>query len=117
MLRAMTSAACRSRGTRHLGRFSEKGHSLPWTEVFAAGRHRGKTYTLLTRHFIRDLSGVPLSGRIEQILNRDAVPIRKRRANLPKELAVVIHRGLEREPERRYPGVSDFRQALRPFAT
>ncbi len=72
-------------------------------------------YTLLTGYFIRDLSGT-LSARIDQVLNRDPVPIQKRRADLPENLAAVIHRALERRPQRRYPDVKHFHRALRPFA-
>jgi serine/threonine-protein kinase len=74
-------------------------------------------YNLLTRQFIRDLAGVPLAGRLDKVLSRDAVPIRKHRPDLPRELAAVIHRALEREPGRRYPDVGHFRRALLPFAT
>jgi len=73
-------------------------------------------YTLLTGHFIRNLAG-HLAAKVDQILSRDPVPIRERRADLSQELAAVIHRALEREPRRRYPSVAHFRRILRPFAS
>jgi serine/threonine-protein kinase len=73
-------------------------------------------YYLLTRQFIRNLAG-SLADKIEQILSRDAVPISQRRPNLPLELAGGIHQALERDPRRRYPTVTHFRQALQPFAS
>jgi len=85
---------------------------LPTADQFSAA---ATLYNLLTGQFIRDLSG-HLANKVDQVLSAAPVPIRKRRADLPRELADVIHRALEQEPERRYPSVSHFRRALRPFA-
>jgi serine/threonine-protein kinase len=68
-------------------------------------------YNLLTGCHIYDLP-----GRYEQqllmILNDEPVPLQKRRADVPQELAAVIHRALAREPEKRFPDVRLMRQAL-----
>jgi pSer/pThr/pTyr-binding forkhead associated (FHA) protein len=50
-----------------------------------------------------------------RILEKDPVPIRDRRAELPEALAVTIHRALAREPAGRYADVAGFATALRPF--
>jgi hypothetical protein len=51
------------------------------------------------------------------ILGESPVPIHHHRPSLPEPLAAVIHRGLAREPEARYPGVAELYMALRPFAS
>lgn len=50
--------------------------------------------------------------RLRQILQKDSVPIRSRRPELPEGLAAAIHRALAREPEGRFPDVAAFRAAL-----
>jgi serine/threonine-protein kinase len=71
-------------------------------------------YNLLTGAFIFDLQG-DLKRRLLAILQEDPIPIRKRRREIPQALAAVIHRGLEREPHRRWPDATEFRAALAPF--
>jgi serine/threonine-protein kinase len=71
-------------------------------------------YNLLTGAFIFDLQG-DLKKRLLAILQEDPIPIRKRRREIPQSLAAVIHRGLEREPHRRWPDAAAFRAALAPF--
>jgi len=51
------------------------------------------------------------------ILTEAPVPIRERRGDLDPRLAEVIHRSLNREAADRYTNVSEFAQALLPFAT
>ena len=82
--------------------------------TFEQGGYRCTLYNLLTGQFIRDLSG-HLANKVDQVLSNAPVPIRKRRPDLPRDLANVIHRALEQKPERRYPSVAHFRRALRPF--
>ena len=71
-------------------------------------------YNLLTGEYVYDL---PARGplRYAKILNKPPVPILSRRPDLPPALAAVIHRGLARDPARRFPGVAEFRKALEPF--
>ena|ERR1043165_8594307 len=52
----------------------------------------------------------------KRILQEDPVSIEQRRADLPKELTNIIHRALEREPDRRFADVLALRQALEPFS-
>jgi hypothetical protein len=50
------------------------------------------------------------------IVTCEPVPIAERKADIPAELAAVIHKALSREPEDRYPDVLAFRQELTRFA-
>jgi serine/threonine protein kinase len=72
-------------------------------------------YNLLTGVFIFDLGG-DLKKRLLAILQEDPVPIRERRRDIPRALATAIHRGLEREPHKRWPDAAAFRAALAPFS-
>jgi serine/threonine-protein kinase len=69
-------------------------------------------YNLLTGKFVHDLPK-GTSAQLAMILNRDAVPIRQRRADLPAELAKISHRALSRDPRDRFADVKAFRRALR----
>jgi pSer/pThr/pTyr-binding forkhead associated (FHA) protein len=51
----------------------------------------------------------------KRILQEEPVRIEKRRANLPTELADIIHRALAREPGQRFADVLAMRKALLPF--
>jgi hypothetical protein len=44
------------------------------------------------------------------------VRIEKRRAELPKEVAGIVHRALEREPGQRFADVLGMRKALEVFS-
>ncbi len=71
-------------------------------------------YFLLTRQFTHDF-GKPVQQVLHQILLHDAVPIQSRRTDIPEALSMVIQKALTRDPLERFPSVSDFRDALRPF--
>jgi eukaryotic-like serine/threonine-protein kinase len=71
-------------------------------------------YNLLTSAYIFDLQG-DLRARLLAILQEDPIPIRTRRADVPRALAAIIHRGLERAPHKRWPDAAAFREALAPF--
>jgi serine/threonine-protein kinase len=73
-------------------------------------------YTLLTGAHAHDFRGHDLAGKFLAILHEDAVPIRRRRPDLPEGLALVIHRALERDSARRWPDVRAFAAVLAPFA-
>jgi serine/threonine-protein kinase len=73
-------------------------------------------YYLLTGEQVYDLRGRG-PDRFLKVLQENPVPIRSRRANLPRGLVVAIHRALERDPARRFPGANEFRKALEPFRT
>ena len=51
------------------------------------------------------------------ILTEEAVPIQSRRPDISSALAAVIHRGLAKEAEKRFPDARTMLQALLPFAT
>jgi len=70
-------------------------------------------YHMLTGNWVFDLP--PMPGGLLTILNKEPVPIRDRRADLPVELSAVIHRALAKKAPDRYPDVMAFRQALVPF--
>jgi hypothetical protein len=54
--------------------------------------------------------------QIAHIVTVAPVPIRERKADIPANLAEVIHKALSREPEERYPDVLAFRVELKRFA-
>jgi serine/threonine-protein kinase len=72
-------------------------------------------YNLLTGAHVHDFRGDDLAKKFLAILHEDAVPIRRRRADLPEGLAQAIHRALDRNPKRRWPHVRAFAEALAPF--
>jgi serine/threonine-protein kinase len=83
----------------------------PAADQYAAA---ASLYHLLTKQYVHDLPANH-ADRLSVILEEDAVPIQDRRAELPDELADVIHRALERDPARRFPTVKALRKALLPF--
>ncbi len=54
--------------------------------------------------------------QIAALVNGSPVPVRNRRAEVPAELAEVIHTALARDPADRFPDVSALSTALLPFA-
>lgn len=72
-------------------------------------------YGLLTNKHVHDYPHSAVQQMI-LILQRDPVPIRSRRPEIPEELADVIHRALQREPTDRFANVGEMRRALLPFA-
>jgi serine/threonine-protein kinase len=73
-------------------------------------------YNLLTDAHVHDFGGKDMAKNFLAILHEDAVPLRSRRPDLPEELALVVHRALDRGPTRRWPDVRAFAAALAPFA-
>jgi serine/threonine-protein kinase len=71
-------------------------------------------YRLLTGYYIYDFTG-DRQRRFMQILEGAPVPLRQRRGDVPQELADIIQRALEREPENRFPSVQALREALAKF--
>jgi serine/threonine-protein kinase len=69
-------------------------------------------YHLLTRRFVFDFGEVPSHRKLAKILCEKPVPIRKRRPGISRPLAAAIHRALEKDPEKRFPSVADFEDAL-----
>jgi eukaryotic-like serine/threonine-protein kinase len=52
---------------------------------------------------------------IRMLLEESPIPIQERRADVPKGLAEVIQKCLEREAKERYPDAASMRSALKPF--
>ncbi len=72
-------------------------------------------YYLLSGQYVMDFAS-DSTAQMVQIITEDRVPIRQRRADVPKGLEVALQKALSREPEDRYPDVGAFREAIRPFA-
>jgi serine/threonine-protein kinase len=84
--------------------------AMPATDLYAVG---ATLYNLLTDRYIYDFPG-RLELKLLKILQDDPVPIQARRAEIPKDLAAVIHRALAREPGDRFADARAMRAALRP---
>ncbi len=73
--------------------------------------------------FFQLVTGVPpyrgdtLTEIIAAILQDEAPSMRAHRPGVPTELDAIVMRCLERDPERRFPSVSDLAEALLPFAS
>ncbi|MGE0144030.1 MAG: bifunctional serine/threonine-protein kinase/formylglycine-generating enzyme family protein [Planctomycetota bacterium] len=57
--------------------------------------------------------GDTVEAVLHQVLTTDPVPLRRLRADCPRDLQVVIARALEKEPARRYPTAAEFAADLR----
>ncbi len=83
----------------------------PATDQYAAA---ATLYFLLTGRYIHDFP--PDAGqRLLMILDKQPVPIRDRRPEIPEPLATAIHRALAHDPQARFPDVRDFYAAIEPF--
>jgi hypothetical protein len=71
-------------------------------------------YNLLTGGYLFDFEAA--GDALGMILQQEPVPVRRRRPELPEELAAVIHKALAKDPEARFPDARAFRTALTPFA-
>ncbi|HVC94093.1 MAG TPA: FHA domain-containing serine/threonine-protein kinase [Pirellulales bacterium] len=71
-------------------------------------------YMLLTARGIYDLPR-QTGQRLAMILNQEPIKIDVRRPDLPPALVAAIHRGLARDPSRRFANAADMRHALVPF--
>ncbi len=84
----------------------------PAADQYAAG---ATLYWLLTGQSIYDLP--PEFGRrLLMVLEQPPVAIQARRPDLPRDLALAIHRTLAKEPGKRFADVTRLRLALAPFA-
>jgi serine/threonine-protein kinase len=73
-------------------------------------------YHLLTGKFLFDIKK---GGDLEMmllILDKDPVPLRQRRKDVPAALATAVHRALAKDPAERFADVLEMREALLPFA-
>jgi serine/threonine-protein kinase len=86
--------------------------SQPATDQYAAA---ATLYYLLTGRFVHDFPDDP-GKRLMMILDKEPVPIRDRRPEVPKDLAAAIHRALSHDPNDRFPDVRAMYVAIEPFA-
>lgn len=84
----------------------------PAADQYAAG---AMLYYLLTGKKVYDFPP-EIQRQLLVVLQDEPVPIRERRADVPADLAAIVHRALARAPENRFPDVRAMRDALRPFA-
>lgn len=83
----------------------------PSTDQYGAA---ATLYHLLTNAYIFDFPD-SINRKFQMILQEDPVPVRQRRSEIPDRLAAIVHRGLERDPERRFADVSEMRTELVEF--
>ena len=73
-------------------------------------------YTLLTGRMIFDFENVSVDHQLAVVLEKEPVPIRQRRPDLPEGLAAAVHRALSKDPLARFPNARAFLSPLVPFA-
>ena len=83
---------------------------LPSGDLYATA---ATLYYLIAGQFIYDQNAE--GDVIRMLLEDQPVPIRDRRAEVPKGLADVLQKCLARDPADRFPTAGEMRKALRPF--
>ena len=73
-------------------------------------------YHLLTGQYPYDFDENRTEQQLMKILVESPVPIRRRRPDVPEQLASVIHRALAKDPGRRFRDAAALREALLPFS-
>ena len=68
-------------------------------------------YNLLTGHYVHDFPE-GLRARLNRMLQEKPISILRRRRDVPRPLAKVIHQALSRKVENRFENVGEFRNAL-----
>lgn len=71
-------------------------------------------YYMLTRSFVYDFPK-KVEHQILMLLQQEPIPVRTRRAEVPDQLARVIDRGLQRDPNKRFRSVAEMRARLDAF--
>jgi serine/threonine-protein kinase len=84
----------------------------PAADQYSAG---ATLYYLLTGRYVHDLPP-EFEKQLLMIVQDPPVALQKRRPDLPRELALVVHRSLAKNPEKRFADVGGMRLALVPFA-
>ncbi|MGE0607033.1 MAG: protein kinase [Pirellulales bacterium] len=90
---------------------SDFRNAPPSVDQFAAA---ATLYYLLTGDYVHE-SHADQRKALLSILEGRIVPLTNRRADLPPELASIIHTALSREPRDRFADVAELRQRLRRF--
>lgn len=86
-------------------------HAKPHVDQYSVA---ASLYYMLTRRCVYRLPKT-VARQILMLQQEPFIPITEYRSDLPPGLVEAIHRGLAREPGDRFPSVSEFRAALRPF--
>jgi serine/threonine-protein kinase len=87
-----------------------RGAAAPADQYSAAAT----LYHLLTGEHLFRWPARP-EERLRLIVDRAPVPLLRRRREVPVDLAAAVHRALAKDPRDRFPDVSAFAAALRPF--
>jgi serine/threonine-protein kinase len=85
----------------------------PAADQYGAG---ATLYKLLTGKFIYDLPP-EFEQQLLMIMHKPPVAIQTRRPDIPRDLAIVIHRSLAKNPAKRFPDVKAMQPALSAFMT
>lgn len=85
--------------------------AMPSVDQYASA---ATLYHLLTRQSLYDFPR-DIGQQLMLILTKDPIPIGDRRADVPAELARIIHKGISRDPDDRYREVGAMRDALVSF--
>jgi serine/threonine-protein kinase len=82
----------------------------PLNDLYSTG---ATLYRLLTGKFPHDAESA--SAMLAAILNSEPIPLSSREASLPATLCDIVHRSLDRDPDRRFQSALEMREALVPF--
>ncbi len=77
-------------------------------DIYALG---ASLYFILTGSFPVDLAGDE-AEQLRCVLHADRIPVRRRGAELPARLSVIIDKACRKEPERRFQTADEFQNAL-----
>jgi serine/threonine-protein kinase len=80
----------------------------PFADLYATA---ALLYFLLTAKHTHDFS-TDLRDRVLLMLQEEPIPLRQRRPDVPPRLAKVVHRGLAKDPQDRFPDAASMLQAL-----
>lgn len=72
-------------------------------------------YNLLTTKFIHDFESLSFDQSVNKLKRDDAVPLIRRRFDIPAEMAILLHQALSRFPQKRVATAAVFRKELYKF--
>ncbi len=73
-------------------------------------------YYLLTGKYLFDFEKASADQRLKSVLFEEPIALQSRRPEMPAGLAAAVHQALSKSPEKRFPGVAAFREAIGGFA-
>jgi serine/threonine protein kinase len=82
------------------------------TDLYSAGVILYELLCGTAPHMVEDGA---FTAVLFRLFTTDAPPIGEKRAGLPDDLVKVVHKALEREPEKRFQTARQFAEALAPF--